>query len=143
MTRLCGLTNTSYRVDTPSGRFVLRLPSPDPGPFVDRAHEIAATRIAADLGVGAPLVHAEPDGVMVTRLDRRRAADERRGLCGHARCGPAPRSTIARLHGSADRFPGIFDPARIVDAYAVACRDRTGRLPWTARSRIATGWPWR
>src|SRR4051812_15951049 len=66
VTRLGGLSNTSYRVEGASGRFVLRLPAPDPDPFVDRANEIAAARIAADLGVGAPLVHAEPDGVMVT-----------------------------------------------------------------------------
>ena len=73
VTRLGGLSNTSYRVDGPSGRFVLRLPAADPGPFVDRANEIAAARgvPAAQLalawvmqrpGVTAPIVGATKVG---------------------------------------------------------------------------------
>ena len=130
VTRLGGLSNTSYRVDGASGRFVLRLPAADPGPFVDRSNEIATTRIAADLGVGAPLVHAGPDGVMVTAW-----IDDARPMSAAAyaatpdaveRLGRA----VARLHAGAAPFPGVFDPARILKVYADSCVARSGRLPW-------------
>ena len=38
--RLAGLSNASFLLDTPRGRFVLRVPKRDPGDFVDRAREI-------------------------------------------------------------------------------------------------------
>ncbi|MET0745646.1 MAG: choline kinase family protein [Microvirga sp.] len=130
VTRLGGLSNTSYRVETPSGRYVLRVPEPGPGPFVDRANEIAATRIAAGLGIGAPLVHAAPDGVMVTRwIDGAHPMSAAAYATSPDAVERLGRS-LARLHMSPDRFPGTYDPARIVRTYADACIARHGHLPW-------------
>ena len=104
--RLAGLSNASFLLDTPRGRFVLRVPKRDPGDFVDRAREIEAARIAARLGIGAELVDADPaTGRLLTRwiagarpLSARaiRRTPDLLGRIGR---------TFARLHGSGWAFP--------------------------------------
>src|SRR5687767_2499446 len=59
--------NSTYRIDTKAGSFVLRVPPRRPMPFVDHATEIEAAMLASELGIGPELVHAEPNGIMLTR----------------------------------------------------------------------------
>lgn len=53
MTRLGGLTNRNFRLDTPKGRFVLRIPGAGTGDYINRKHEAHAARLAARAGVNA------------------------------------------------------------------------------------------
>jgi thiamine kinase len=66
LTRLAGLSNRNWRVDTPAGTYVVRLPLPDPAGYVtDRSIERVVTMAAARVGVGAPQVAADPAGVFL------------------------------------------------------------------------------
>lgn len=64
-----GLTNRSYRVVRRGERFVLRLDAEHTAAFgLDRRRELAVLKLAADAGLGPPVVHADPDrGVLMTR----------------------------------------------------------------------------
>lgn len=64
---LGGFSHTNLKLETPAGDFVLQIPVPDPH-APDRARAIEATERASHLGIGATLVHAEPEtGILVTR----------------------------------------------------------------------------
>jgi aminoglycoside phosphotransferase (APT) family kinase protein len=65
---LGGTTNRNFRVATPAGQFALRLPARDRAGFVNRGWEVRSARLAANAGIGAPLIYADAaTGVMLTR----------------------------------------------------------------------------
>jgi hypothetical protein len=66
MVRLTGFTNRVYAVDTPDGRFCLRIPGAGTAEIIDRAGEAANARRAAAAGVAPPLLYFDADGIMVT-----------------------------------------------------------------------------
>jgi thiamine kinase-like enzyme len=124
--RLGGLSNRNYRLDTPRGALVLRVPRPDPGPFVDRNQEIEATRLTSALGISPDLLYGDATGLMLLRWSEARPMSaERLGRepAALARIGQA----LARLHRDCPRFHQSFDPFRILDRYT-----QSGR----------SGWPW-
>ena len=64
-----GLSNSNYRLDLPDGSLILRLPRPNPGLFrIDRQEEVKAACFAGLAGIGPPVLYADPQGVMLTRL---------------------------------------------------------------------------
>jgi thiamine kinase-like enzyme len=127
ITRLGGLSNTNLRLDTPRGAFVLRLPSPDPAGFVDRKLEIEATRQAAALGLGAELLHADPDtGVLLTRWIAAMPLSAERFRADPAaidRAGIA----LATLHRASIRFERALDIFAVIDTHRETLR-RQDRL---------------
>ncbi len=52
-TRLGGLTNRSYEIESPVGHFVLRVPGEGTGDIIDRGIEEHNARVAAEAGVNA------------------------------------------------------------------------------------------
>ena len=57
-----GLTNTNYKVTSPSGCFVVRISGKDTSLLaIDRENEVHNTVAAAETGVGAPFVAALPE----------------------------------------------------------------------------------
>jgi aminoglycoside phosphotransferase (APT) family kinase protein len=59
-----GRVNRSFRVETPSGAFVLRLNAPSPETTLlgaDRRHEISAQRLAAQAGLAPRVIAVAPD----------------------------------------------------------------------------------
>src|SRR5436309_10484980 len=64
-----GITNRNFKVETGGRRFVLRIGGRDTELLgIDRSAEHAASRIAADLGLGPEVVaFIEPEGYLVTR----------------------------------------------------------------------------
>ncbi|WP_448952985.1 phosphotransferase [Labrys neptuniae] len=61
-----GLTNRNLLITAPTGRYVARLAGDNAAHDIDRAAEQAATRAAAQCGLGPELVWAEP-GLMILR----------------------------------------------------------------------------
>ena len=49
--RLGGLTNRNYRIDSPRGRHVLRIPGAGTSEYINRKNEAHAARSAAKVGV--------------------------------------------------------------------------------------------
>ena len=114
---LPGLTNASFRVDTPTARFAVQLPLHASQVDAMRGHAIAATRLAHDLGIGAAFVGAEDHGgAIVTRwvdaAEPATAARLRERPGGIA----ALAALFARLHGSTVRLARRFDPFAAIAA---------------------------
>jgi thiamine kinase-like enzyme len=123
-----GLTNTNYKVTTPSGRYVVRISHKDSGLLaIDRANETHNTIAAAEAGVGPAFVAALPerDALVIEFLDAETMSPElfRRG----DRLKEAA-AAIRRLHG-ARRFLHDFDMFEIQRRYLGLVRERGFRLP--------------
>lgn len=126
LAELSGFSNRNVRVETPLGRFALRLPGLDPAGYVDAHDELEAARVAAELGLGAEIVHVDrASGAMLTRW-----IEGAHPLSGDdLRRDPAliegVGRMLGRLHGSGVVFPRRFEPFAIMAFYA--------------RSRASTG----
>ncbi|CAN5905662.1 phosphotransferase family protein [soil metagenome] len=114
---LDGMTNRTYRVCVGGRRVIVRMPSPGADPVVDRADELANTRVAAAEGLAPAVVHADiTRHLLVTAFvdgPTLRPSDIGRGdmiervatlLAG-----------VHRLDGT--RFGGRFDVATVIDRY--------------------------
>src|SRR5256885_7840944 len=67
--RLGGLTNRNYKVITPIGTFVLRIPGEGTSEYISRENESLAARITSEIGVNAPLLYFDArDGVQLGRF---------------------------------------------------------------------------
>jgi thiamine kinase-like enzyme len=123
-----GLTNTNYKVTTPSGCYVVRISGKDAGLLaIDRENEAHNTRCAAESGVGAPLVADVPEHdalvleflvgeVLSSELLRR---GDRIALVADA---------CRRLHNG-PRFLHDFDMFEIQRGYIEVVQERGFRLP--------------
>ena len=123
-----GLTNTNYKVTSPSGCYVVRIAGKDTGLLaIDRENEAHNTRAAAETGVGAPFVAAVPehDALVLEFLEGEVMSPEklRRG----DRLELVARA-CKRLHG-ARRFLHDFDMFEIQRAYMQVVQERGFRLP--------------
>jgi thiamine kinase-like enzyme len=123
-----GLTNTNYKVTSPSGCYVVRISGKDTSLLaIDRENEVHNTIAAAETGVGAPFVAALPehDALVLGFLDGEvmDAGKLRRG----DRIG-AVADACRRLHGGR-RFLHDFDMFEIQPQYLAIVRERGFRLP--------------
>jgi thiamine kinase-like enzyme len=121
---LPGRSNLNYRLDAPAGRFVLRIPHPRAGPFVERASEAAAARMASRIGIGPPLVCAQANGLMLARWIDGRAMSAEAFISDPTAIGRVGK-TLSRLHQSEEALEYRFDIFGILDAYAHSVRQRT------------------
>jgi thiamine kinase-like enzyme len=123
-----GLTNSNYRVDTPSGSYHVRRWSDDTGLLaIDRDNEYHNSVCAAQAGVGAAVLAYLPahNTMVMEWIDGRTltAAELRRGkVLGEVAVA------CRRLHGAA-RFRDDFDMFEIQPRYLEIVRDRGFRLP--------------
>jgi thiamine kinase-like enzyme len=123
-----GLTNTNWKVTSPSGRYVVRISGKDTSLLaIDRTNELHNTLAAAETGVGAPFVAALPehDALVLGFLDGEVMNPEklRRG---------DRLATVAdacrRLHAGR-RFLHDFDMFEVQRGYLKIVRERSFRLP--------------
>jgi thiamine kinase-like enzyme len=119
LTLLHGLTNLVYKVETPAGAFVLRMPAATAGDLIDRSAEAANARAAARLGVAPEVVHAEPKGAMLTRYVDGIAMSP---AAFRGRDGAIDRAAeaLSRLHGSGVAFANEFRLFEAIDRYLAA-----------------------
>jgi thiamine kinase-like enzyme len=118
-----GITNRNFVVTREGDRFVLRVPGKDTELLgIDRANEARAASLAADVGVGPPVVAFLPEsGCFVARFvngDHIPVEDLRRDEV----LGSVVRS-VRRFHGCAP-VPSSFNVFRIVEGYAETAEAR-------------------
>jgi thiamine kinase-like enzyme len=123
-----GLTNQNFKVTTPGGSFVARVfASGGDLLAIDREHEYRNSLLAAEAGVGAPVIEYRPqDRVLVLGFV------DGRTLTNSDVADPAmlPRIAAAcrRLHG-AGRFAGDFDMFSVQAAYYATVRAAGMAIP--------------
>ncbi len=130
---LHGTTNRNFRIDTPLGRFALRLPSFDGAGFVNRAWETETARLAGQAGIGPVLIYADPEtGTMVSEWvdgSPLTASTVRQD----SRVVERVAGALAMLHRSGLSFPRHFHAFAIVNRYqrSVSASGQAA-CPWPA-----------
>ena len=123
-----GLTNTNYKVTSPSGRYVVRISGKDTSLLaIDRENETHNTIAAAETGVGAPFVAALPehDALVLGYLEGEVMDSTKLRSGEHI---GAIAEACRRLHGGR-RFLQDFDMFEIQPGYLEIVRERGFRLP--------------
>jgi thiamine kinase-like enzyme len=123
-----GLTNRNYKVSTAEGIYVVRISGGATGALaIDRDHEYRNSLIAAESGVGAPVLAYIPEesALVIGYLEGRTFTDADFG-----RPGVVERvaDSCRRLHGGA-RFVNDFDMFDIQSGYLTIVRQHGYRLP--------------
>jgi thiamine kinase-like enzyme len=123
-----GITNHNFKVLLDGDAFVLRIGGKDTELLgIEREVENAASRAAAELGIGPEVVRfLEPEGYLVTRFvqGRELPPDE-------MRTPPRIRQaaeTLRRFHGSPP-IPGRFDSFRVVETYRKTAEEHGVSIP--------------
>ncbi len=119
-----GITNRNFKVALDGETAVLRIGGKNTELLgIDRAAEYAASRMAADLGVGPEVVaFVEPEGYLVTRfVDGRPIPPEAISI-------PLVAELLRRIHGGPP-VPSRFDSFRVVEAYRQTAEEHGVRVP--------------
>lgn len=124
--RLGGLTNLVFRV----GDYCLRLPGKGTEEYINRAHEEAAAREAARVGVSPEVLHFDPSsGVMVTRLVDGAVTMTPEGFRDRAGSPARAGEALRRLHASDAVFPFRFELFAMIDEYLSILSTKDVALP--------------
>jgi aminoglycoside phosphotransferase (APT) family kinase protein len=111
-----GITNQNYRVDIAGGTFVLRIGGKGTSLLgIDRGHERACTAIAAQVGVGAEVVHflADEDVLVTCFITGSTLTPE---AAAHPEMLARIAASMQRYHAG-PAFPGSFSPFATVRNY--------------------------
>ncbi len=115
---LAGSSKSSFVLTTVLGRFVLRLPRGDGSGYLEPAVEIAATRLAHKLGIGAEFVYAEPSaGLMIIHYVERGETLSAAHFRGDRGFIADAARLLAQLHGAKADLPRRYDPAWMLARY--------------------------
>ncbi len=128
-TRLGGLTNRVYRVETPGEALVLRIPGDGTEGYIDRGVEAVNARAAAAVGVSPEVLHVDPGrGLMLTRhVEGRTMTPE---LFREVPGAPARAAeAFARLHASGARFAFRFELFAMIEEYLRVLGSLNATLP--------------
>jgi thiamine kinase-like enzyme len=127
--RLGGLTNRNFRIDSPIGRYVLRIPGAGTSEYINRKNEAHAARVAAKAGVNAEVLHfAEDSGVMLCRfIDGAATLNVER----FKDLGSVRRSAQAlkRVHDCGTAFLNRFELFQMIDEYLDVLTKKNAPLP--------------
>ena len=127
-TRLGGLTNLVYRVETADEKLIVRIPGEGTEAYIDRKIELHNARVAAEAGISAPILWANDNGTMVCGfLDGTTMTPEafktRKG--SPARAGVA----LAKLHAHPEPFHFRFELFAMIDEYLQILATKDITLP--------------
>jgi thiamine kinase-like enzyme len=127
--RLGGLTNRNYKVTTPIGTFVLRVPGEGTGEYISRANESLAARITSEIGVNAPLLYFDDrDGVQLTRFIEGAATMD---VARFKDLGSVRRAaqSLRRVHDCGRPFNNRFELFQMIDGYLDILAKKEAPLP--------------
>jgi thiamine kinase-like enzyme len=127
--RLGGLTNRNYKIATPLGNFVLRIPGEGTGEYISRENESLAARITSEIGVNAPLAYFDiRDGVQLTRFleGAETMSAERFKNLGSVRRAA---QSLRRVHDCGRLFRNRFELFQMIDDYLDVLQKKDAPLP--------------
>ena len=133
LTRLQGLTNRVYKVETAGERLCLRIPGPGTAALIDRSAEAANARAAAATGIAPEILHFGADGVMLTRFidDAVTVSPQRfRDVPGAVERAA---SALRHLHDEAKHFTRSFEVFAVIRCYVDLLNRRGIEPPPNAR----------
>jgi len=128
-TRLGGLTNLVYRLETGDARYLLRIPGEGTEDYIDRKVEGHNARVAASAGVSAEVLFFDDDGLMLARhLDgcvtmSAENFKSRPGAPGRAA------AAFKKLHTCGQTFQFRFELFSMIDEYLALLAKLEATLP--------------
>jgi len=141
-TRLGGLTNLVYRVETPDETLIVRIPGAGTDAYIDREVELHNARAAANAGISAKVLWADgASGVMISKsLDPITTMTPdlfktREGAA--ARAGKA----LAELHNSGETFQFRFELFAMISEYLDILATKDTDLPEGYHDIVAAAEP--
>jgi len=127
--RLGGLTNTNWLVESPSGKFVLRVPGRGTEEYINRASEKQAASITSQLGVNAPLLYFDPTtGVQLSTFLEGAKTMDAESFKTKGAIERAARS-FRRVHDSGQAFAGRFELFEMMENYLEVLKTKKATLP--------------
>ncbi len=129
ISRLTGMTNLVFRVETPSARYLLRLPGKGTELYIDRRVEAINARAAVAAGVSPQVLYFGEDGLMVARFLHNvvtmspAAFRERQGAIERAALA------LRQLHETAPDFAFRFELFHKIDDYLAIVEKLKAPLP--------------
>lgn len=129
ISRLAGMTNFVFKVETNRGHFLFRLPGAGTEAYINRSVEAVNARAAAEAGVSPEVFHFSEDGVMVTGfLDDAVTMSAARF---RERPGAIERAALAfrQLHDKAPEFAFRFELFKMIDDYLAVVDKLRAPLP--------------
>jgi thiamine kinase-like enzyme len=123
-----GITNHNFLLEVDGQTLVLRIGGKDTEALgIDRRAEVAAARMAADVGVGPEVVAVvEPEGYLVTRFIQGEPIPPERMRTPEVIQRLTPR--LRAIH-AAPSIPARFNPHRVVETYAATAAERGVAIP--------------
>lgn len=126
---LGSLTNTSYKVTVGGDDYMLRLPGEGTGEYIDRGTEEHNARLAAGVGINAPVLYFDPaDGTMVSGYVEGETMDAA-WLRRHPETLVRAARTLRRVHSLGRDFEYRFDVSDMIERYLELLHRRGVRLP--------------
>ena len=128
-TRLGGLTNLVYRIETNHEKLIVRIPGEGTSDYIDRATELHNAQAAQAAGVSPEILWADGEsGVMISRCIE---AETMTGAGFKSRQGSPVRAgvALARLHNSGQEFRFRFELFSMIDDYLKILAGKDTELP--------------
>ena len=128
-TRLGGLTNLVYRIETADKKLIVRIPGEGTNAYIDRKVELHNARVAANAGISAPILWADDNGTMISRYlegtTTMTPAEFKSRKGSPARAGTA----LATLHAFPEPFHFHFELFAMIDEYLAILATKDITLP--------------
>ena len=127
--RMAGMTNQNFKVTVDGRAYVLRIAGQGTEEYIDREVDEQAARVAARIGVGAPLVYYDQkSGVQVTEfIENSTPMDPE--IFRDPEAIRLAADAFRRLHGCGTPFLGRFSNFERMEEYLGVLRRRAARLP--------------
>jgi thiamine kinase-like enzyme len=127
--KLGGLTNQNYKITTPIGTFVLRIPGAGTSEYISRENESLAARITSEIGVNAPLIYFDArDGVQLTRFIEGGVTMNAERFKDFGSVRRAAQS-LRRVHDCGRPFRNRFELFQMIDEYLDILAKKDAPLP--------------
>jgi len=130
LTRLGGLTNLVYKVETETDNLVVRIPGAGTEAYIDRRVELHNARVAERAGVSAEILWADGEtGIMISRLIE--PAETMTPSLFASLKGAAGRAGVAlkALHNAAEPFEFRFELFAMIEDYLAILKEKNAVLP--------------
>ena len=117
ITRLGGLTNLVFRIESAAGLHCLRVPGKGTSAYIDRRVEAHNARAAAAAGVSPEVLHFGEDGVMVTRFLGDCVTMTPQSMCATPGAPTRAARAFRELHQYQPGFTFRFELFSMIDDY--------------------------
>ncbi len=130
ITRLGGLTNLVYRVDTVDEKLIVRIPGAGTESYINRVAELHNARIAQRAGVSARILWANSEtGVMITRLIDPAVTMTPALFASRANAAARAGVALRQLHTAPAPFQSRFELFAMIDDYLDVLKQKQATLP--------------